>query len=305
MGFGVKAPGVTRELGALVAATTLAALASLAASLLVWPLGVAVSGPIGGYPGLLFWVALTLVTTAAPVHVPRGPFVSVYFAPILAVALLGGPSAAAVVAVLGTFEVRELRRAVPWWGVLYNHSFVVLPAVIAGIIVQLPADGLATVTTLIGVLAAGVVFFFLTETLTAVAVSIREQRGLRAVLSANIRSYGLTMLGLTPIAWLMALAYVFIGPLVALRVRAAALHDARRLQGGRRRPQHVHPDRPRSRLGHRRPRSEHASATRSTSPASRSRSARSWGSVNPSSSSSSGRACSTTSARSASATPSS
>ena len=217
---------MTRELGALVATTTLAAIATFIVSLIVWPLEMAVGGQIGGFAGLLFWVALTLVTTAAPVHVPRGPFVSVYFAPILAVALLGGPSAAAVVAVLGTFEVRELRRTVPWWGVVYNHSFVVFPAVLAGITVQLLSHGLATATTLVGVLVGGVVFFLVTETLTALAVSVREQRVFVAVFTANVRSYGLSMLGLTPIAWLMALAYVFIGPLVAF-VFALPLYTTR------------------------------------------------------------------------------
>jgi putative nucleotidyltransferase with HDIG domain len=226
MGLATRRGGATRRLAALIAATTAAALVVLAVSLVAWPLQTALSGPIGGLGGLFFWVALTLVTTAAPVHVPRGPFVSVYFAPILAVALLGGPSAAAVVAVLGTFELRELRRAVPWWGVVYNHAFVVFPAVVAGVTVQYLSDGLTTARTLAGVLVGGVAFFLVTEMLTAVAVSIREQRGLRAVLSANIHSYGLTMLGLTPIAWLMALAYVFIGPLVAF-VFALPLYTTR------------------------------------------------------------------------------
>lgn len=217
---------MTKELAILVTVSTVAAIATLAGSLLKWPLDAAVAGAIGGYAGLAFWVALTIVTTSAPIHVPRGPFVSLYFAPILAVAVLGGPSAAAVVAVLGTFEVRELRRAVPWWGVLYNHTFVVVPAVLAGATVHLLSDGLATVTTLVGVLIAGVVFFLLTETLTAIAVSIQQRRSLHAVLTANVRSYGLSMLGLTPIAWLMALAYVFIGPLVAF-VFALPLYTTR------------------------------------------------------------------------------
>jgi HD-GYP domain-containing protein (c-di-GMP phosphodiesterase class II) len=51
--------------------------------------------------------------------------------------------------------------------------------------------------------------------MSAVAVAAREGRALREVLAGDIRSYGLALIGLTPIAWLMALAYTFVGPLVA------------------------------------------------------------------------------------------
>ncbi|MFV2063491.1 MAG: HD-GYP domain-containing protein [Chloroflexota bacterium] len=217
---------MNRPLQALVAVVGVAAVAAIVISFAFWPVDDAIEGPISGFPGLAFWIALTLLTTAAPVHVPRGPFVSVYSAPIVAVAVLGGPSAAAIVAVLGTFELRELRREVPWWGVLYNHTFVVIPAVVAGIVVSLFDSTLSSASTLVGVLLAGIAFFLVTETLTALAVALRDQRSFRAVAEANIRSYGLTMVGLTPIAWLMALAYTFIGPLVVL-VFALPLYTTR------------------------------------------------------------------------------
>jgi HD-GYP domain-containing protein (c-di-GMP phosphodiesterase class II) len=227
----------------LVAVTGIAGAATLLVSLYMWPLGESVAGLGGvvqdGYIGLAFWIVLTLLTTAAPVHVPRGPYVSVYFAPILAVALLGGPTAAAVVAVLGTFELREIRREVPWWGVAYNHSFVVIPAVLAGMVILNLSGGTTFDTallrtldrqgigwSLVSLLVGGLVFFLCTEALTSLAVALRDERSLRAVFTANVRSYGLTMLGLTPIAWLMALAYLFIGPLVVF-VFALPLYTTR------------------------------------------------------------------------------
>ena len=206
---------MTGPLRVLVASVAIAAAAALPISFLLWPVDDGIDGPIGGSLGIAFWVALTLITTAAPVHVPRGPFVSLYLAPILAVAVLGGPSAAAIVAVLGTFELRELRREVPWWGVLYNHTFVVFPAILAGVVVLAFTDGIASATTLVGVFLAGSVYFLVTESLTAIAVALHDRRSFRAVIGGNAQSYGLTMVGLTPIAWLMAMAYVFIGPLVA------------------------------------------------------------------------------------------
>ncbi len=206
---------MNRSLWVLVSAVALAAALALLVRIHLWPVGHGIDGPIRGFPGLVFWIVLALLTTAAPIHVPRGPFVSVYFAPILAVAVLGGPTAAAIVALLGTFELRELRREVPWWGVLYNHTFVVLPAVLAGVVLQSFDAGITSPEMLGAVLVAGTLFFLVTESLTALAVALRDRRPFLAVLEGDIRSYGLTMVGLTPMSWLMALAYVFIGPLVA------------------------------------------------------------------------------------------
>jgi len=217
---------VNRSLWVLVAAVALAAALALLVSIHLWPVGHGIDGPIRGFPGLVFWIVLALLTTAAPIHVPRGPFVSVYFAPILAVAVLGGPTAAAIVALLGTFELRELRREVPWWGVLYNHTFVVLPAVLAGVVLQSFDAGITSPEMLGAVLVAGTLFFLVTESLTALAVALRDRRPFLAVLEGDIRSYGLTMVGLTPMSWLMALAYVFIGPLVAF-VFALPLYTTR------------------------------------------------------------------------------
>jgi putative nucleotidyltransferase with HDIG domain len=144
----------------------------------------------------------------------------------LAVAVLGGPTAAAIVALLGTFELRELRREVPWWGVLYNHTFVVLPAVLAGVVLQSFDAGITSPEMLGAVLVAGTLFFLVTESLTALAVALRDKRPFLSVLEGDVRSYGLTMVGLTPMSWLMALAYVFIGPLVAF-VFALPLYTTR------------------------------------------------------------------------------
>lgn len=151
---------------------------------------------------------------------------SLYSAPILAVAVLGGPTAAALVAVFGTFEIREFRREVPWWGVLFNHTFLVIPAILGGMVLVIVDSSVASAGTLVGVLLAGTMFFALNETLTALAVSVRDDRPFRAVLLGNVRSYGLAMVGLTPIAWLMALTYVFVGPLVAF-VFALPLYTTR------------------------------------------------------------------------------
>src|SRR5262245_34883111 len=82
--------------------------------------------------GIMFWVVLTLVTSALPVRLPLGTHQAVSMAPIVASMVLGGPAVAGWVAAIGTTELREVRGQVPWYGTLANHAAVTLPAVVAG-----------------------------------------------------------------------------------------------------------------------------------------------------------------------------
>ncbi len=147
--------------------------------------------------------------------------VSVSIAPILAAAILGGPTAAAIVGFVGVLELRELRREIPWYGTLYNHCSTVISAVSAGITFVL-LNGRHTRRTGVNrdvgcaALAAGGVFFVVAELLAAASVAMRQGRSLAAVASGDVRSYGLTFLGLVPLAWLMAFAYDGVGPLVVV-----------------------------------------------------------------------------------------
>ena len=68
----------------LVFGTTAAAVLSIAAAVWLYPIQPA----IGGWPGLVFWIALTLVGSALPVRLPQGVVVSVSAAPLLATVLL-------------------------------------------------------------------------------------------------------------------------------------------------------------------------------------------------------------------------
>jgi len=64
--------------------------------------------------------------------------------------------------------------------------------------------------------AAGGTYFVLNEALTALAIALRDGRPLPGLLVADAKSFGVALLGLAPLAWLMADAYVTVGPLVAL-----------------------------------------------------------------------------------------
>ena len=62
---------------------------------------------------------------------PGGNYVDVGFAPVVAAMSLGGPIVAGLTALIGATQTRELRRQVPWYGVLANHAGITGPAVLS------------------------------------------------------------------------------------------------------------------------------------------------------------------------------
>jgi len=60
------------------------------------------------------------------------------------------------------------------------------------------------------------VYFCLNEALVAAAISLRDGRPMKGLLLADIKSFGLALVGLAPIAWLMADVYTNVGPLSIL-----------------------------------------------------------------------------------------
>jgi len=207
---------LSRTLRILLVAVPSAAVALLAARWFVWTADVW-DGALVGFAALAFWVGTTLVTSSAPVHVPRGSVVSVAAAPIIAAGILGGPTAGALVAIIGTLELREIRGDVPWYGAIYNHSLSAIAAVLSGVTYIAVTSGasIASPAGMAGGVVAGIVYVLVGTVLSSSAVALRDSRPFRAVLRSDLRSVGLTMVGLTPIAWMMALAYLFVGPLVA------------------------------------------------------------------------------------------
>ena len=73
---------------------------------------------------------------------------------------------------------------------------------------------------------AGVVYVLSATAMSSLAVALRESDRCKAVLQSDFRSFGMSLVGLTPMAWLMALAFPIVGPLVAL-VFALPLYTTR------------------------------------------------------------------------------
>jgi HD-GYP domain-containing protein (c-di-GMP phosphodiesterase class II) len=174
---------------------------------------------IGGWQGLLFWTAVVGLSSATPVRMPSGALVNLTVAPIVAAAALGGPAAAVVVALVGTLEWREIKGliskgGVPWYGTLFNHSEAVVPAAAAGLICQaLSRQVQPSAENLLVVAVAGVSYLVINLGLTATAISIIEKRKVADALTAHLRQFGVSLAGLAPLAWLMAVVYVVAGPI--------------------------------------------------------------------------------------------
>lgn len=186
-----------------------------------------------GLEGLVFWVLLTTAATLFPVKTPRGPVVSTFFAPLLASAFLFGPFGAAIVAFFGTWDLRELRGRVPWWGSLTNHASTTISASVAAwtywLLVPVGVSNSTqslSITTLVAALLAGAVYLLVEGFITSSGIAVVERRRMTSVFVASAKSFGISQLGLVPMAWLMVLAYVNVWYLVTI-VFALPLYTTR------------------------------------------------------------------------------
>ena len=153
---------------------------------------------------------------------PGGSNVDVAIAPVIAAAVLGGPAAAAVAALVGTIELRELRGlipgargGIPWYGTLYNHAALTMAAVTCALLYRLlhAGDFSPTAWSLTAVVAAGLAYVLISNSFAALVVAFRQDRPAVAVFVANLRQFGIGVAGLALVAWLMAAMYIVAGPI--------------------------------------------------------------------------------------------
>ena len=200
---------MSTALRALIACVAAASVCALAAAVFLYPIP-ASFGPLG----VAFWVAATLLLSASPIKLPRGSQVSVSGSALLAAGVLGGPTAAGLAAAFGTTERRELRGDVPWYGTLYNHAIVTLPAIAAAVTylgLSTPGAFEATPRSLVAVTVSGAVYYTLNTFLGITGVALRDRTSIRSVLFGDIRFVAASMLALAPLAWLVAYVYATIG----------------------------------------------------------------------------------------------
>src|SRR3954447_9726359 len=205
-----------RDLKLYITVVVAASVIALGATTFVIPVDPLIGQPfesLGPYAkgiGLLFWTLITLVASALPVRMPRGTLVGVSIAPLIAATVLGGPTAGAWVALLGTTEMREVRGRIPWYGTLANHAGIVLPTVAAGLVMLLfgvPGQSNDIGVTLVASMLGSAAFFAINASLTATLISLRTSQRFETVLLGDARGFATSLLGLAPVGWLMAQMY--------------------------------------------------------------------------------------------------
>jgi putative nucleotidyltransferase with HDIG domain len=242
-----------RNVNRLILATVAAAIITVAAASLFFP----IRQQIGGAPGLVYWTIATLAASALPVRLPRGVALSVASAPIMAAMLLGGPTAAAIVTLVGTTDERELRglRAlvspstgnsggVPWYGTVFNHAAGATAVALSGMLYDTfmgPALAIGPIAEFGLAIAACALFSALSSILAVIAVSVRTGIPFGTVLAQDISAVALNLGGLVPLAWLMAQVFqlpngvgwwatpLFVVPLYTTRVAYARYVETREL----------------------------------------------------------------------------
>ena len=195
-----------------------AALAALLATSLVFPVSSAVALPIDGASspsvldlalGVAFWSLVTILASALPVNLSDGVQVAVSTAPLMAATVLGGPTAGAIVAAIGTTDLREIRGQVKWYGTLANHSAIVVPIILGGVTLEiLKSFGGGLFGELFATLVGTVVYFLLNLVFVSLIVFFRGGRSVREFLTrAETSNIWLNLLTLAPLGWLMARMY--------------------------------------------------------------------------------------------------
>jgi hypothetical protein len=159
--------------------------------------------------GVAFWTGLTLIGSAFPVQLPRGTVQAVAIAPIMGSLFLGGPAVAAWVAALGTTEMREVKGRIPWYGTLANHAGLLVPAVIAGIVLEV----LRTFSTdgpflFVASMVTAAVFMLTNLAFASTLLGIRTGQSPWEVLVGDTRGIAGSIVALAPLAWLMTLIYL-------------------------------------------------------------------------------------------------
>lgn len=159
---------------------------------------------------IFFWTAITFALAALPVRLPGGIVAHTTTAPLIAAAFdtgLANPFAVVWIALLGTIEIRDLRRQLPLWGSLYNRFDYVLSTFAAWGAVRVtnsavrPDDPLGIVAQ---IAVAGLAFSLVNMLLAVSLASLRTNTPFARVWALSISNVLTGLVALVPLGWLMA-----------------------------------------------------------------------------------------------------
>jgi HD-GYP domain-containing protein (c-di-GMP phosphodiesterase class II) len=166
---------------------------------------------------LFFWTVITGVLAFLPVRLPGGVVAHTTTAPLIACAFdpgLANPFAICWIALLGTIELRDVKREIPIWATLYNRFDYLLSAFAAYLTVE-ATRGAVRPNDPFGVIAqiaiAGLAFSLVNLILGISAASLRAQMPLSRVWSLSISNIMTGLVALVPLGWLMGEIAVKVG----------------------------------------------------------------------------------------------
>jgi len=173
--------------------------------------GTVMAGPTGG---LLLWMLFGLLGSLRVLRIPGGGTLTFHMPFIGAAMILGGPTAGAWVAFLSSIERRELESQ-PWYGILANHSVLVIAAVLGGLTTQLVGVVAGTHGTGTEVLAAAIAGALVLATvgtaMGVVTLILRDDISARAFLGVLAGNLGRVTALEMALVVILAFAYVQIG----------------------------------------------------------------------------------------------
>ncbi len=159
---------------------------------------------------VVFWIVVSLIASAQPVYLPRGVNVSVNSAPLIAALFdtaLPRPFAPVLIALIGTLQLRDIKREIPIYGTAYNRATFVLAVFAASIAVEVTGGALSgsdPFALIPQLLLAGLAYSLVNQILAAAAASVRTTTSFRRVWTASFRQVWTGLIALVPMGWLMA-----------------------------------------------------------------------------------------------------
>jgi HD-GYP domain-containing protein (c-di-GMP phosphodiesterase class II) len=166
---------------------------------------------------IFFWTVITFVLAMLPVRLPGGVVAHTTTAPLIACAFdpgLANPFAICWIALLGTIELRDVRREIPLWATLYNRFDYVLSAFAGYLAVDLTRAAVRSDDPL-GLVAqiglAGIAFSVVNLILGISAASLRAQMPLSRVWSLSVSNILTGLFALVPLGWLMGEISIKVG----------------------------------------------------------------------------------------------
>src|SRR6266542_4036494 len=159
---------------------------------------------------IFFWTVITLIAAALPVRLPGGVHATITTAPVLAALFdpgLPNPFGVCWVALLGTFEPRDLRGEPKWYGTSFKRAVWGLSAFGGWVAYTQTASAIRPgdpIGVIAQIVAAGGVFAVINSALALLANSLKTGIPLSRVWALSVSNIAIGIVSQVPLGWLMA-----------------------------------------------------------------------------------------------------